>query len=87
MSWTVVLSRAAVKDTKKLKAAGLKPQAERLLALLQENPFADYPVYEKLVGILRGYYSRRITIQHRLIYSVDHQQQQVHFLRMWSYYE
>jgi Txe/YoeB family toxin of toxin-antitoxin system len=87
VSWTVVLSRAAVKDAKKLKAAGLKSQAERLLEVLRENPFMDYPAYEKLVGNLRGYCSRRINLQHRLVYSVDQQQQVVHVLRMWSHYE
>ena len=87
MSWQVILSRAAVKDAKKLKAAGFKPQAERLLALLQENPLADYPAFEKLVGNLAGFYSRRINIQHRLVYSLDHQRQIVHVLRMWSHYE
>jgi len=87
VSWQVVLSRAAVKDARKLKAAGLRPQAERLLVLLQENPLADYPTFEKLVGNLSGFYSRRINIQHRLVYALDHQQQIVHVLRMWSHYE
>jgi Txe/YoeB family toxin of toxin-antitoxin system len=87
VNWTVVLARAAVKDAKKLKAAGLKPKAERLLAILHDNPFAEYPVYEKLAGNLRGFYSRRINIQHRLIYSVDEQQKVIHVLRMWSHYE
>lgn len=87
MKWTVILSKHAVKDAKKLSNIGLRPQAERLLHLLQDNPFTPYPKYEKLVGNLRGYYSRRINIQHRLVYSVDEQQHIVHVLRMWSHYE
>lgn len=87
MSWTVILSRAAVKDTKKIKSAGLKAQAERLLAILKDDPFAEYPTDEKLVGNLQGFYSRRSSIQHRLIYSVDEQRKIVHVLRMWSHYE
>ncbi|MBF0287897.1 MAG: Txe/YoeB family addiction module toxin [SAR324 cluster bacterium] len=87
MSWSVILSRSAVKDAKKLKQAGLKSQAERLLKILQENPFENYPAYEQLVGNLKGYYSRRINIQHRLVYSVDEEQRVVHVLRMWSHYE
>ena len=87
MSWSVILSRQAVKDTRKLNKAGLRPQAERLLNLLEEDPFAAHPAYEKLVGNLKGYYSRRINIQHRLVYSVDEHKQVVHVLRMWSHYE
>ncbi len=64
MSWSVILSKEAVKDAKKLKASGLKAQAEHLLKILKENPFETYPRYEKLVGNLNGYYSRRINIQH-----------------------
>ncbi len=87
MSWSVILSRQAAKDAKKLTKAGLRPQAERLLNLLREDPFAPYPAYEKLVGNLKGYYSRRINIQHRLVYAVDEQKNVVHVLRMWSHYE
>lgn len=87
MTWTVILARAAVKDAGKLKAAGLKPQAERLLTILQENPFEQYPAFEKLTGNLQGFNSRRINIQHRLVYSVDEQQKVVHVLRMWSHSE
>jgi len=85
--WTVVLSRNAVKDARKLNQSGLKPQTEKLLKILQDDPFNDYPVYEKLVGNLQGFYSRRINIQHRLIYSVDKEKRTVHVLRMWSHYE
>jgi len=87
VSWSVILSQHAVKDAKKLNKAGLRHQAERLLNLLQEDPFAPYPTYEKLVGNLKGYYSRRINIQHRLVYSVDEKRKIVHVLRMWSHYE
>ena len=86
MTWQVVLSSHAVKDARKLKAAGLKPEAERLLRLLQENPFATPPPFEKLVGNLSGFFSRRINIQHRLVYSVDRAARVVHVLRMWSHY-
>ena len=87
MSWKVILSKAAVKDSKKLKSAGLKPQAEKLLQLLSEDPFQTPPNYEKLVGNLNGFYSRRINIQHRLVYDVDKKAQIVHVLRMWTHYK
>ena len=85
--WRVILSRKAVKDAKKLARAGLKEQAERLLQLLQQDPHASPPRVEKLVGNLAGYYSRRINIQHRLVYRVDREQKVVHVLRMWTHYE
>jgi len=66
VTWSVILSRQAVKDAKQLKKAGLRPQAESLLNVLATDPFVSYPRYEKLVGNLNGFYSRRITIQHRL---------------------
>ena len=87
MSWSVVLSRSAIKDTLKLKKAGLKPQTEVLLNLLKEDPFKNPPVYEKLVGNLKGFYSRRINIKHRLVYSVNSKKKIVHVLRMWTHYE
>jgi len=90
VSWSVILSRNAVKDVEKLGKAGLKSRVEHLLKLLKENPFEKYPRYEKLVGNLEGYYSRRINIQHiqhRLVYSVDEENKVVHILRMWSHYE
>jgi len=87
VNWSVILSRNAVKDIKKLKKAGLRPHAERLLKILEENPFEKYPRYEKLVGNLAGCYSRRINIRHRLVYSVDEEKKVVHVLRMWSHYE
>ncbi|WP_457553604.1 Txe/YoeB family addiction module toxin [Desulfobacula sp.] len=86
MKWKVILSKKAVKDSKNLKAAGLKFQAEKLLHLLSENPFYSPPDYEKLVGNLNGFYSRRINIQHRLIYDIDKKNRIVHVLRMWTHY-
>lgn len=87
MKWKIILSGQAVKDATKLNRAGLRPQAERLLHLLEEDPFTRYPAYKKLVGNLNDFCSRRINIQHRLVYSVDPDQHVVHILRMWSHYE
>jgi len=87
VSWKVVLSKKAVKDSKRLKAAGLKAQAKKLLWMLAEDPFKSPPDYEKLVGNLNGFCSRRINIQHRLVYSVDKTAQIVHVLRMWTHYK
>ncbi len=85
--WTLVYSRQAQKDAKKLASSGLKPRAMKLLDVLTEDPFAMPPRYEKLVGNLAGCYSRRINIQHRLVYEVLSEQRTVHVLRMWSHYE
>lgn len=87
MSWQIILSRLAIKDAKKIAQASLKPQAEKLLQLLTENPFGTPPPYEKLVGNLQGFYSRRISIQHRLVYRVVEIEKEVHVLRMWTHYE
>ncbi|MFK5954481.1 MAG: Txe/YoeB family addiction module toxin [Desulfobacterium sp.] len=87
MSWKVILSKKAVKDSKKIKSAGLKPQTERLLRLLSENPLQSPPAYEKLVGNLNGFYSRRINIQHRLVYDIDKTARIVHVFKMWTHYE
>ena len=87
MKWEVILSRHAVKDAKRLAQAGLKPQALRLLELLGRDPLANPPRVEKLVGDLAGCYSRRINIQHRLVYRIDPERGAVHVLRMWSHYE
>ena len=87
VTWIVVLSSKAAKDAKKLSATRLKPQAERLLSLLEQDPFAIPPRYEKLVGNLSGFYSCRINIQHRLVYRVDPDRKTVHVLRMWTHYE
>jgi Txe/YoeB family toxin of toxin-antitoxin system len=85
VSWKVVLSKQAAKDAKKIKACGLSQKAKELINTLQNNPYQ--PPYEKLVGNLRGYYSRRINIQHRLVYEVFDDQKVVKVLRMWSHYE
>ncbi len=87
MSWDVVYAKHAQKDAQKLAATGLKSKAQELLAILKENPFQNPPPYEKLVGDLSGAYSRRINIQHRLVYEVLPEQNIVKVLRMWSHYE
>lgn len=87
MSWQVVFSKHAQKDAQKLAGAGLKPKAQELLAVLANDPFQNPPPYEKLVGDLAGAYSRRINIQHRLVYEVFTQEHTVRVLRMWSHYE
>lgn len=87
MSWQVVFSKHALKDAQKLAAAGLKPKAQALLAILANDPFQNPPSYEKLVGDLVGAYSRRINIQHRLVYQVFIQERVVRVLRMWTHYE
>ena len=86
-SWRIVFSRQAQKDAKKLAAAGLKPKTEKLLNLMRENPFVKPPRDAKLVGDLSGCYSRRITIQHRLVYEVHADERTIHVLRMWTHYE
>ena len=85
MTWAVVFTKQAQKDAQKL--AALKAKAQELLAVIKDNPFQNPPPYEKLVGDLSGAYSRRINIQHRLVYEVLPEQQVVKVLRMWSHYE
>ena len=87
MSWTLHFSKSALKDSVKIKEAGLKSKAEILLSVLQKNPFQTPPPYEKLVGDLSGAYSRRINIQHRLVYQVAETEKAVRILRMWTHYE
>ena len=87
MKWQLVFTRQAQRDAKKLAAAGLRPKAEELLDILKENPFQNPPPYEKLVGDLAGAYSRRITVQHRLVYQVLEQDHVVKVIRMWTHYE
>jgi Txe/YoeB family toxin of toxin-antitoxin system len=86
VSWKVVFAKHAMKDAGKL-AAGLKPKAQELLAVLAEDPFRNPPAYEKLVGDLAGAYSRRINILHRLVYEVFPELRTVRVLRMWSHYD
>lgn len=87
VSWQVVYSKHAQKDAKKLAAAGLKAKTQELLAVIAADPFQNPPPYEKLVGDLAGAYSRRINIQHRLVYEVFAKEQVVRVLRMWTHYE
>lgn len=87
MSWRVVYAKAAIKDAKKLAAAGLKEKAQALLDVLTDDPFRNSPPFEKLVGDLEGAYSRRINIQHRLVYEVFKKEKTVRVLRMWTHYE
>ena len=87
MSWRVLYTKQAQKDAKRLASAGLKAKAQELLDLLAEDPFRSPPPYEKLVGDLLGAFSRRITIQHRLVYQVLADQRVVKVLRMWTHYE
>lgn len=85
VSWRLVYTRQAQKDAKKLVSSGLKPKAEELLAILADDPFQRPPPFEKLVGDLAGAYSRRINIQHRLIYQVLEEDRIVKVLRIWSH--
>jgi Txe/YoeB family toxin of toxin-antitoxin system len=85
--WNLAYSKFALKDAKKLSAAGLRERAQALLDILEKDPFQNPPPYEKLVGDLRGAYSRRINIQHRLVYEVFRKEKMVRVLRMWAHYE
>lgn len=87
VKWTLHFTRDAQQDAKKLTAAGLRPQAEALLSVLEINPFQNPPRCEALVGDLAGAYSRRINFQHRLVYQVLKEERAVKILRMWSHYE
>ena len=87
MSWQVVYAKAAVKDARKLAAAGLKEKAQALIEVLANDPFRNPPPFEKLGGDLEGAYSRRINIQHRLVYEVFKKERTVRVLRMWTHYE
>ena len=87
MTWGLAYSKQALKDAKKLKAAGLRPKAEQLLAVLQVDPLQNPPPFEKLVGDLAGAYSRRINIHNRLVYEIFPKQKMVRVLRMWTHYE
>jgi Txe/YoeB family toxin of toxin-antitoxin system len=87
VSWDIYYTKQAQKDAKKLASSNLRPQAERLLSLLATDPFASPPPFEKLVGDLAGAYSRRINLQHRLVYQVYREERAVKVLRMWTHYE
>jgi Txe/YoeB family toxin of toxin-antitoxin system len=87
VKWRIVYTRQAQKDAKKIAAAGLRQKVEKLLEILSENPFQTPPPFEKLIGDLSGAYSRRITIQHRLVYQVLQEIKTVKVIRMWTHYE
>lgn len=87
VKWQVVFAKHALKDAKKLSAAGLREKAQALLDVLAQDPFQNPPPYEKLVGDLEGAYSRRINIQHRIVYEVFKKERIVRVLRMWTHYE
>ncbi|MCX7173501.1 MAG: Txe/YoeB family addiction module toxin [Proteobacteria bacterium] len=87
MSWAVVYAKQAMKDAQKLAAGGLKPNAQERLVVLANDPFQTPPPFEKLVGDLAGAYSRRINIQHRIVYEVFAKEKTVRVLRMWTHYE
>ncbi len=87
VSWNLIYTKQAQKDAKKLKEAGLKPKALQLLEILKQDPFQSPPPFEKLVGDLSGAYSRRINIQHRLIYQVLEDKNIIKIIRMWTHYE
>ena len=87
VAWNLVYSKYAIKDAKKISAAGLKDKTLTLLEILKADPFQNPPPYEKLVGDLQGAYSRRINIQYRLLYEVFRKEKTVRILRMWTHYE
>ncbi len=87
MTWKIVYTKHAQKDAKKLASSGLKEKAQVLLNTIKANPYQNPPPYEKLVGDLTGAYSRRINIQHRIVYQVLKEQKTVKILRMWTHYE
>jgi len=87
VSWRLIYTKQAQKDAKKLASSGLKPKAQALLTVLFEDPYRKPPPYEKLVGDLAGTYSRRINIQHRLVYQVLDEERIVKVLRLWTHYE
>ena len=87
VTWNLVYSKYALKDAKKLSAAGLKEKTQILLDILEVDPLKNPPPYEKLVGDLKGAYSRRINIQHRLVYEIVRKEKTVRILRMWTHYE
>ena len=87
VKWSLVYSRYAIKDAKKISAAGLRDKAQNLLDIPEVDPLQNPPPYEKLVGDLKGAYSRRINIQHRIVYEIFRKEKTVRILRMWTHYE
>ena len=87
MSWKIVFTKQAQKDAKKISASGLKQNAETLINILCKNPYQVPPPFEKLLGDLAGAYSRRINIQHRIVYQIMNEEKIVKIIRMWTHYE
>lgn len=87
MSWRIVFTKQAQKDAKKVSASNLKPKAEKIIKILRQNPLQTPPPYEKLVGDLAGAYSRRLNIQHKIVYQVIPDEKTVKLIRMWTHYE
>ena len=87
MSWSLVYTKQAQKDARRIASSNLKSQAQRLLDIIARNPFQNPPPYEKLIGDLAGAYSRRINIQHRLVYQVYEAERTIKVVRMWTHYE
>ena len=87
MTWTLYYTKQAQKDAAKIAASGLKDKAQALLRIIEHNPYQNPPTYEKLVGDLAGAYSRRINIQHRLVYQVLESELAIKVLRLWTHYE
>jgi len=87
VNWSIVFTKQAQKDAKKVASSNLRPQAQRLLDILAKNPFQNPPPYERLIGDLEGAFSRRINIQHRLVYQVYQAEKTIKVLRMWTHYE
>ncbi|MBU1086820.1 MAG: Txe/YoeB family addiction module toxin [Candidatus Omnitrophica bacterium] len=87
VSWKIVYTKQAIKDAKKISASGLRSKAESIIEIIKENPFKIPPPFEKLVGDLTGAYSRRINIQHRIIYQVFKKHKTIKIIRLWTHYE
>jgi len=87
VTWEVIYTKQAQKDAKKLAAVGLKPEALKLIDILKKNPYQNPPPYEKLVGDLTGAYSRRVNIQHRLVYQTYDVEKIIKVIRLWTHYE
>ncbi len=87
MSWELVYTKQARKDTKKIAASGLKDKAQELFEIIKDNPYQNPPPYEKLIGDLVGAYSRRINIQHRLVYQIYEEERVIKVIRLWTHYE
>ncbi len=87
MNWRIVFTKQAQKDAKKVTASKLKTKAEKVIEILRQNPFQTPPTYEKLIGDLAGAYSRRLNIQHRIVYQVIADEKTVKIIRMWTHYE